>query len=504
MMRVTWFDRALSSVAPKAALRRVRVRAALDAVRGYDGASKDRRRMSWQATNTSADAEIAASGYILRERMRDLVRNNPHAAKAASVWVQNLVGDGIEPRMKDQRLLKAWRRWERVCDADGQLPFTGIQSLAVREMVEAGEVIIRRRWRRKTDGIPGNMQIQVLEADHLDTSKNTALAEGGHIIQGVEFDKAGRRVAYHLFPVHPGHNVLGLAQTIVSERVPASEIIHLYEKQRTQARGVPWGAPVIGAMRDLATYEDAELTRKKIEACMVGVLIGGDENDGVGIPLGTDEQPGIYDGTGALVERFEPGMFAIARGGRDVKFNTPAATGSYEGYRSAALHTIAAGWRLPYEALSGDLSRVNYSSIRAGLVEFRRLVCAMQWQLIIPILCERVLNWFIEAHQYSGDLPLGGAFEVEWSPPKFAWVDPLKDITADLLAVRAGIRSMPEVLSEQGRDPDAVLAEIAEWSKKLDAAGLILDSDPRQTAKNGALQITVNAGDAPPPDGPTK
>lgn len=507
MFKVTLLDRAIATFSPQTALKRARARAAFEAVRGYEGAARDRRRMSWHATNASADAEIAAAGYILRERSRDLVRNNPHAAKAVSVWVQNLVGDGIMPRIRDKKLNDLWSAWQKVCDADGQLPFAGIQTLAVREMVEAGEVLIRRRYRRKTDGVPGNMQVQVLEADHLDTSKNRALNDGGCIIQGVEFDKQGRRVAYWLFPIHPGHNVLGLAQTIVSERIPASEVIHLYDKQRTQARGVPWGAPVMTAMRDLAAYEDAELTRKKIEACMVGILVGGDEGDGIGIPLRPDEEaqdPGIYDNTGAVVEKFEPGMFAIARGGRDVKFNTPAATGSFPGYKSAALHSIASGWRLPYEALTGDLSQVNYSSIRAGLVEFRRLVSALQANLIIPTLCEGLFDWFVEAHQYAGLLPLDGPMDAIWSPPKFAWVDPLKDITADLLAVRAGIRSMPDVISEQGRDPEVVLREIAEWNGKLDAAGVILDSDPRQTAKNGALQITVNAGDAPPGDGTSK
>jgi capsid protein len=89
---------------------------------------------------------------------------------------------------------------------------------------------------------------------------------------------------------------------------------------------------------------------------------------------------------------------------------------------------------------------------------------------------------------------MDGPKDVQWSPPKFAWVDPLKDITADLLAVRAGIRSMPEVISEQGRDPEAVLAEIVAWNAKLDAAGVVLDSDPRSTAKNGSLQVVIHAG----------
>jgi capsid protein len=69
-------------------------------------------------------------------------------------------------------------------------------------------------------------------------------------------------------------------------------------------------------------------------------------------------------------------MFAYARGGKDIKFNAPATVGGYAEYKKAMLRTAAAGLRLPYELLSGDLSDVNFSSIRAGIVEFRRFVSA--------------------------------------------------------------------------------------------------------------------------------
>lgn len=499
-MRVTWLDRAISQFSPARAIRRVQQRAAFDRLaRAYDGASRDRRTASWSEANASADAEIAAAGAVLRARSRDLVRNNPHARRAVSAWTVNLVGDGIEPRVSDVRVAEAWKAWAKRCDADGQLDFNGIQSLSVHEMVEAGEVLIRRRWRRKTDRVPGSMQIQVLEADHIDTEKNQQ-TQDGVIINGIEFDGKGTRVAYWLFPEHPGAGSTLQKTSLVSRRVLASEVIHLYRKTRTQVRGVPWGSAVISTLRGLGEYEAAELMRKRIEACVVGVVVGSDEVDpGLGIPLEKDDQaPGVYDAQGVQIDRFEPGMFAVARGGKDIKFNAPASTGSYEGYRRASLHTVASGFDLPYAVLTGDLSAVNYSSIRAGLIEFRRHVQSLQWQLIIPTLCERVFAWFLEAHRLTGELPEGSdASGLTWAPPKFVWVDPLKDATADLLAMRAGIRTWDEVVAEQGRDPEEVLAEIAARNKKFDDAGIILDSDPRHTAKNGALQVVVNAGDDP-------
>ena len=78
----------------------------------------------------------------------------------------------------------------------------------MRSVAESGEVLVRRRRRRLSDGYPVSVQLQVLEADYLDTSKTTALPNGGQIIQGVEFDVLGNLVAYWLFRQHPGSTFL--------------------------------------------------------------------------------------------------------------------------------------------------------------------------------------------------------------------------------------------------------------------------------------------------------
>lgn len=139
----------------------------------------------------------------------------------------------------------------------------------------------------------------------------------------------------------------------------------------------------------------AELVRKKTEACVTAIVFGDDEaQQGIA--------PAVIDADGNRVEQFEPGLIAYARGGKDIRFNQPAATGGYGEYKRASLHTIAAGFRVPYELLTGDLSQVNYSSIRAGLVEFRRHVDAVQWQLVFPMLCAPVWRWFIREALSAG------------------------------------------------------------------------------------------------------
>lgn len=193
MSQFTFLDRMVAWAAPEAGVRRALARRSFEALsakthgssRGYDGAAKGRRTDGWKATGTSADAEIAAASGLLRDRMRDLTRNNPHAAKAVSVLVNNIVGSGIIPRAAtgDARLDETvdwlWTEWTAACDADGQLDIFGLQTLAVREMIEAGEVLIRRRPRRLSDGLSVPLQVQIIEADLLDNTRNGDLADGG-------------------------------------------------------------------------------------------------------------------------------------------------------------------------------------------------------------------------------------------------------------------------------------------------------------------------------------
>src|SRR6056297_4355921 len=176
-LMVSWLDRAIASVARRMATRRVLARQAFEGLaRSYEGAARGRRTDGWHAPGSSADAEIGRAGALLRDRMRDLVRNNPHAAKAVSVLVNNIVGAGVMPRAAsgdaalDRRVDALFARWAAGADADGQLDFYGLQTLICREMVEAGEVLLRRRLRRASDGLPVPLQLQVLEADLLDAT----------------------------------------------------------------------------------------------------------------------------------------------------------------------------------------------------------------------------------------------------------------------------------------------------------------------------------------------
>ena len=152
---------------------------------------------------------------------------------------------------------------------------------------------------------------------------------------------------------------------------------------------------------------------------------------------------------------------------------------------------------MPYELLTGDLSQVNYSSLRGGLVEFRRMVDALQWQLVIPGFCEPVWRWFqflskqFWAAWVAGMIP-NPMVKVEWQPPRFDAVDPLKDAQADLLMLRSGTLTLAQAIARQGYDPASQLGEIAEMNALLDRLKIVLDSDPRMMTKAGTAQPDPN------------
>ncbi|MBL8223567.1 MAG: phage portal protein, partial [Bryobacterales bacterium] len=172
----------------------------------------------------------------LRERSRDLIRNNAYAARAVAEVIGNAVGTGItaqsragEPELNRQ-IDSAWLDWMEQCDADGQADFYGLQVLVARTVFESGECLVRFRQRRSSDGLKIPIQLHVLEPDYLDHTK-TQKTDTGYIIQGVEFDLLGRRTFYWLYGQHPGDVVqtgvrggLGALQSI---RVPASEVLHI-------------------------------------------------------------------------------------------------------------------------------------------------------------------------------------------------------------------------------------------------------------------------------------
>lgn len=486
---MTWLDRAIGWVSPAVGFRRARLRYAMDSVKfAYEGAAVGRRTSGWITTGSSANASIGPALTLLRQRSRDLVENNQYAARAVRIIQTDTVGWGIDARPKsgdnstDQKLAELWGRWTRECNADGKHPFSALQGLIIRTLVESGECLVRFRARRPDDGLEIPLQIQVLEPDYLDLSK-TQTSSNSYILQGIQFNQWGKIEGYWLFAQHPGEVAI-ISKRLQSAFVPAVDVLHVYDILRPgQVRGVPWFAPVLLKLRDMAETDDADLMRMKIASCLAAFVTQPDEPDAQPLGAATTEDS-------KRLETFEPGMVRYMKPGAGVTLNTPAAASGFDAAHIQQLHGVAVGMNVMYEQLSGDLSRVNYSSFRGGMMVYRPFIEALRWNILIPLACDPIWVRFVETANAAGLIAVKQS-DVEWIARQFQSVDPAKDAAARLMDLRTGAKTWPEMVSEQGFDPQRQLELIAEWNRLMDEAGIILDCDPRKVTGNGAFQAAV-------------
>lgn len=486
-----WIDRTIGAVAPQWQLKRVRARIATDLVKrhyGYEAASVGRRTQNW---NRSAGDANSVNGFAslqrLREVARDLVRNNPYAESALATIGDHTVGWGIVAKILDgnDRLTAAWKAWSETtaCDADGRHNLAGLQKLVMTAVAQDGEVLIRRRNRLPSDGLPLPVQLQVLEADMLDAYKTITLPNGGRIVQGVEFDAIGTRVAYWIFPNHPGAILMQSIGSMfpASKRIPASDIIHVFKTKRPgQVRAVSWFAPVIVRMKEFDEYEDATLMKQKIAACLAVIAT---DVDGSSPALGGNPD----DTTTPGLDYLEPGAVMNAPPGRSIEVVQPPSVTDYAPYCNVTLRAIAAGLGVTYEDLTGDYTGLPFSAARMSRLRHWARVMNWRWNMLIPQACDPIFAWAMQAAFLMGLAP-DPIMRAQWTAPPMPMLDPDKEGTAYQRLARNGFESFSEIARERGYDPDELIAELKADAGKLDAAGLKLDSDPRYMTQAGQLQ----------------
>jgi len=496
MAIMTGLDRAISYLAPGWGEKRVSARnriARMAATRNlYEAASISRRTQGWRAVGTDANSETQMAQGRIRDVARDMVRNNPYAARAKMVIAQNVVGTGIVPNVRSGRPERASqikalidRHFDSTdVDADGNNNLYGLQDLIVATVAEAGECLVRKRPRRAEDGYALPFQLQVLEPDFIDSSVDGKLSNGNTAVQGVEFDLRGKRVAYYLFDQHPGAMAGGTIRSYRGQRVSADFIAHIYRVDRPgQVRGVSWFAPVIVRMRDFADYTDAQLMRQKIAACFGAFITTRDDGNGA---TNEDGSPIEATPSGFEIDQMEPGMIWRGGEGESVTFATPPTTSDFQPYSQVTLHEIAAGLGISHESFTGDWSNVNYSSGRLGRIDFDRSIESWQWNMLIPQFHGPLERWTREfAYVATGSTE---GFSLGWTPPRRVMIDPDTEIKASQAAIRAGLASRSGEIRRNGDDPAEVNAQIVEDNAFADEKGFVFDSDPRKTTNRGVAQ----------------
>lgn len=462
----------------------------------YEGVSNAPRMSNFLASNIGVNTSISSSLTTLRGRSRQAIRNNPLAKSAQGTKTSNMVGTGIRPRFNfednpdlKKEIQELWDDSVPELDWDGTTDFYGQQAIVSNSVFSDGECLAMFRPRNRFADLAVPLQVQLIEADHLDVAYSTVLPNGNKVRMGIEYSKIGKRVAHWLHKDHPGEMYMDNDGTRV--RVPASEIMHVFDPTRPgQQRGLPSSSTILVKLHEIDQCIDAELVRRKTTALFGGFIrMLGDEDpmDLIGDPIdNTDDVVGL-----------EPGTFPVLKPGQDVVFSDPKdVSGSYIAWMRQQLMDLARGWGITYDQLTGDLSQVNYSSIRAGLLEFRRAIQQEQNKTIIFQFCRPIVQRWLATAVLSGKVLIPDYLQkkrryhraISWQPQPWPWIDPYKDIMGEILEMRAGAKSYDMLLTERGMDVDSFFAQLVAEYAKIDTHGFVFDSDPRKTTKTGLYQ----------------
>ncbi|HGL6720921.1 phage portal protein [Burkholderia contaminans] len=443
----------------------------------YESASTTgARAKSWRASGAGPNAAAAQNLPLLRSRARDAIRNDPWAKTAIARLVSNTIGNGIQahPQHPNDAVRQMQKQlWEDSCeeiDADDLFDMAGVQTLAARAFFSDGEVLVRRQLRSPREGLAVPMQIRLLEGDLLPMEKNEIVPGGGEIVNGVEFNMDGRRVAYHLLQRHPGEYGRASTANMQTIRVPADEIAHVFLALRPgQVRGVPELSTVLLRLKSLDNFDDAVLFRQEVSNLFVGFVTKPPAEPGMmGDPITGGATGYDVDGFSPVVS-LEPGSMQELAPGESVTFAEPPGAGTdYGPFVRQQLMAAAASVGMPYEVLTGDLRDVSDRVLRVILNEFRRSIEQIQWNVFIHQFCRKVWRWWVDACALSGAMPMADYYRrrrdylrVRWVPQGWPYIHPVQDVTAKRMEIRSGLASRTGAVLSRGDDPEQVDQENA-------------------------------------------
>jgi lambda family phage portal protein len=469
---VNFVDRAVAFVSPVAGMRRQAARRMLER-----SAPAARSRFAGRSErdfylNTGNPNDARSKRLVDRQTILQLVAENPFARKAINALLNGLVAWGVTGAPQGSKALKIeFAKWIKSPSYDTRHDFYGLQELFVRSMLRDGEVFIVKRTVKVTSGVP--LRIQLLDKGMLATHK-----VGANIERGIEYDSERRPIAYHFVKVRPGSTWFS-SDTV---RFPADEVIHLFHSEWIgQTEGVSIFESVVKRLGDIEEGIEAEVVKANISACMVGFRYRPPNQDGddpsIGVP--TDGR-----GDGPPVEEFVPGMIETLEDGEQITFSNPPKTGGIGELARIALLAAAAGTGVTVEQISGDVSQVNFSSFKAGHLEYRRYVGRIQYLTIIPLALDRIWEWYLGTGIDFGVLP-NKQVPVKWTPPPFESIDRKGEAEADILEMQAGLESRPNLLNSRGFDAPEMMEQIADHQALLKKLNLAFKGDPftpQQTA----------------------
>lgn len=519
--KTTRIDRALLQIAPAWAMGRIKARVdgqlrlmmanrAAENFAAYEAADNDRLRgEKWIASKLTQNDAIGTELETMIDRAVDLYRNDVFAASAVNGRVDNVIGQGIRPQARVQSMRGVvtqtqaerfnaqiellWHRW---AIAEG--------FYAKQRLLERCNGIYGESWlymgNDDNPEKPVTLSVQVIHPQRIPVYSWLQQGKPERRL-GLRIDSRGNAVAAFVRRSLPNDSY---AADQMEDEVPLTDLLQCFEEiSPGQLRGVPWMAPAMGKLKDLKDFVHAHLVAEQVAACYGAFVTGV-----------TD--PTMLAESGRKLSNLEdlsPGTIQYLGDGEGISFSDPARPGNTLGpYVEWALHGVAASLRYPYELLAKQFTN-NFSGGRLALIDGR--ITFKCWQ---HVLIDRVLRklWarFVDQCVFQGALPIDVVryeenrahfLNHQWIPPGWPWVDPDKEVKADVAAIEAGLTTQTESLASRGRDFDETLQQIerelyakAEMEARVAAyrASLDLDEDTNPADDNPDDTPNNNADDS--------
>ena len=497
----------------------------------YEGASRLGRELAtWRAPITSADAEITREKPQMDARARDMVRNDGYVLGAVNIRRDSVVGaQYVLNAQPDYEALGATEEWaeefQRIVESKFQLwaespdcwpdaarlsTLTGLVRLAIAQHAVQGEVLATVEWLRSSaTRRPYSTAIQMIDVDRL--SNPRGLADTKYLRGGVERDKFGAPINYHIRMSHPYESFADTAlDQFTWKSVPARkpwgrpQVMHIFERNRPdQSRGVSDMVSVLKQMRMTKKYQEIVLQNAVVSATYAAAIESELPPEVVAASLGADagtpnngmntyiNQLAEYAGgsTGLHIDGVKiPHLYP----GTKLNFQTANAPGTgFDKYEQSLLRHIAAALGLSYEQFSRDYTQTNYSSARASMLETWKAMQSVK-KLVADQFATTVYALWLEEAISMGEIPLPkGAdsnyfytglnrealIRCEWIGASRGQIDELKETQAAALRITSGLSTYEQEIARTGLDFRRVFRQRAREKKLLEEYGLVMTAE---------------------------
>lgn len=519
-------DRAIAAVNPEAALRRERARCNLGIIQrfrnsGYDesGASRSKNAMrGWDASSRSPQEDIDRNLDTLRQRSRSLMMSAPIAVSAIKTNRTNIVGVGLRARptvdrevlgiseaeakawcKKTQREFELWAK-SKHCDSTKTNDFYEMQQIACTSWLMNGDAVALVRYNDDEAAfMPYGLRIHLIESDKVCSPHSGGsyvnlqqMDESTHnrIYNGVEIDRNGAVVAYHICSTYPNSSLQAEKKWVrvkaFGEKTGFPNVLMVFESERAeQYRGVPYLAPVIESLKQLTRYSEAEIMAAVINGFFT-VFITSEK--------GTSDMPFSGFGNGDSEESGDgsnygmgPGMINILAPGEDIKMADPShPNGNFDAFSTAYAKYIGAALEIPHELLLKQFG-ASYSASKAALEEAWKAF-RMKRTWLVNDFCQPVYEmWLVEAIA-KGRITAPGFFldpaireawcRCAWNGPSQGMLDPLKEVNAATRRVRLGISTREiETMEMSGGSFDDNAEQLKREAEKMGEINALLEPE---------------------------